>query len=52
MTDELNQIAYNEGCASFLLNILSLPDNPYHGVNVSLANHWDQGWWDMFYEEI
>lgn len=52
MTSELGQIAYNEGFLSFEENILSIIDNPYVGVNVLLANHWDQGYWDAWYYDI
>jgi hypothetical protein len=50
MKSSLCQISYNEGAEAFYDKV-NLMDNPYHGVNVILANHWDQGWWDMFYDE-
>ena len=46
----IEMIAYKEGSQAYRDNV-SMADNPYDGVNVILANHWDQAWWDMFYSE-
>jgi hypothetical protein len=50
MTDELRQIAYNEGCQAFADNV-NLMDNPYNGVSHTLKVFWSHGWWSMFYDE-
>jgi hypothetical protein len=52
MTDELKQIAYNEGCEAYFEDGINLVDNPYDGVSLALANYWDQGYWDMFYDDV
>ena len=52
MTSELQQIAYNEGCEDYLERTLSAHENPYDGVSKILADMWESGWWDMFYEDI
>lgn len=49
MTDELKQIAYNEGYECRAENILS--DNPYVGVSDELALMFFYGWWDAFEED-
>lgn len=52
MTDELNQIAYNEGSRAFYYNEANPVDNPYEGVSETLAHMWSEGWWDKFYEDL
>lgn len=49
MTDELCQIAYNEGWLAYTEDFIC-SNNPYDGVNATLQDMWDCGWWDAFYE--
>lgn len=51
MTDELKQIAYNEGYECCVKNILYVSDNPYSGVSDELAVMFSEGWWDAFLED-
>jgi hypothetical protein len=50
MTDEMKQIAYNEGAKAFEDDV-KLTDCPYEGVSDVLAMMWREGWWDMFDED-
>jgi hypothetical protein len=50
MTDEMKQIAYNEGAKAFEDDVM-LADCPYEGVSDVLAMMWREGWWDMFDED-
>jgi hypothetical protein len=49
MSDELCQIAYNEGWIAYNDGVLCM-DNPYNGVNATLRNMWESAWWDAFDE--
>jgi hypothetical protein len=51
MTDEMKQIAYNEGVKAYVDDVLCI-DCPYYGVSEVLAEMWEEGWWDMFYDRI
>ncbi len=51
MNDYVKQIAYNEGFKAFHDDVRSIACNPYDGVSVILANHWEQGFWDAWYED-
>lgn len=51
MNDELKQIAYKEGAESYLEDVTSILNNPYDGVSDALAEMWQSGYWDMWYEE-
>ena len=48
MTDELKQIAYNEGCQAAVDGLCPW-DNPYDGVSDILKKFWNYGWCDIFY---
>ncbi len=50
ITDYMRQIAYNEGCRAFFDDFLFV-NNPYEGGSDDLYYMWDDGWWDMFYED-
>jgi hypothetical protein len=55
ITDEMKQIAYNEGVKAFYDDVM-LIDCPYEGVSDVLAmmwreGWWGEGWWDMFDED-
>jgi len=50
ITDELKQIAYNEGYKEFLYGV-KVEDNPYIGVSSKLSLFWDFGWWHAKYDE-
>ena len=50
MTDEMKQIAYNEGAKAFYDKVMCV-DCPYYGVSDTLAEMWECGWWDMFDNE-
>jgi hypothetical protein len=45
MTDEMKQIAYNEGAKAFEDDV-KLTDCPYEGVSDVLAMMWREGWWE------
>ena len=49
MTDFLKQIAFNEGCQAYADKV-SIIDCPYRGVSETLADLWEEGWWEMFYD--
>ena len=51
MTDEMKQIAYVEGVVAFVDGVMCV-DCPYYGVSETLANMWEEGWWDMFDEDL
>jgi hypothetical protein len=50
MTEEMKQIAYNEGAKAFFDGV-RIADCPYYGVSESLAKMWECGWLDMFDED-
>jgi hypothetical protein len=33
------------------MTIFSFVNNPYEGISDELYYMWDDGWWDMFYED-
>jgi hypothetical protein len=43
-------IAYKEGAQAFRDDVLCL-DCPYYGVSEFLSHAWEDGWWDMWYDE-
>jgi hypothetical protein len=45
MTDEMKQIAYNEGVKAYVDDVLCI-DCPYYGVSEVLADMWEEGWWE------
>ena len=51
ITDELKQIAFNEGCQAAVDDVYPY-DNPYDGVSDILKAYWNAGWWEIFYGEI
>ena len=51
MTNELKQIAFNEGCQAAVDGVYPY-DNPYDGVSYILSAYWDAGWWDIFYGDM
>jgi hypothetical protein len=51
MTEYEFLIAFKEGKQAHRDGVLCM-DNPYDGVSASLEMAWDDGWWDVFYEDV